>query len=51
MAKFKPCSTEQGELIPTYLSEWVPEDHLARLVIEIVDQLDLSDILGQYSHQ
>ncbi|WP_066366156.1 IS1182 family transposase [Neobacillus fumarioli] len=49
MAKFKPYSTEQGELIPTYLSEWVPENHLARLVSDIVDQLDLSAITKKYS--
>lgn len=51
MAKFKPYSTEQGELIPMYLSEWVPEDHLARLVSDIVDQLDLSAIICRYSNR
>ena len=51
MAKFKPYSTEQGELIPTYLSEWIPDDHLVRLVSDIVDQLDLSGITKQYSNR
>jgi transposase len=49
MAKFKVYSTEQGELVPTYLGDWIPEDHLARLVSDIVDQLDLSEILMGYS--
>lgn len=51
MAKFKPYSTEQGELVPAYLSEWIPEDHLARLVSDIVDQLDLSSITSRYSNR
>lgn len=38
------CPTKQGELIPMYLGEWVPEDHLARLISDISDQLDLSAI-------
>lgn len=49
MAKFKPYSTEQGELIPTYFSEWVPDSHLARHISDIVDHLDLSEITAAYS--
>jgi Transposase and inactivated derivatives len=49
MAKFKPYFTEQGELIPTYLGEWVTEQHLARLVNDIVEQMDLSEITADYS--
>lgn len=51
MAKFKPYTTEQGELIPTYLSEWVPDNHLARLISDIVDQLDLSKMTDRYSNR
>ncbi|WP_157261704.1 hypothetical protein [Paenibacillus sp. A3] len=39
MAKFKPYLTEQGEFIPTYLSEWVPENHLARFVSDFVEEV------------
>ncbi len=35
MAKFKAYSTEQGELFPTYLSDWISDDHLVRLVSDI----------------
>jgi len=31
------------------LQEWLPEDHLARFVVEIVDQLDLSALESAYS--
>jgi transposase len=51
VAKFKPYSTEQGELFPTYLSEWIPQEHLARLVSDIVDQLDLSALTKRYSNR
>ncbi|UQZ81403.1 Transposase DDE domain protein [Paenibacillus konkukensis] len=51
MAKFKSYSTEQGELFPMYLSDWIPEDHLVRLVSDIVDQLDLTVMTNRYSHR
>ncbi|UKS27094.1 IS1182 family transposase [Paenibacillus sp. HWE-109] len=49
MAKFKAYTTEQGELLPIYLSEWVTDDHEVRLVSDIVEQLDLSAITNKYS--
>jgi transposase len=51
MAKFKEYSMEQGELIPMYLSEWIPDEHLVRLISEIVDQLDLKEIIKDYSNR
>ena len=35
-------------LMPASIQEWPPEQHLARFVVEIVDQLDLSEITSQY---
>lgn len=49
MAKFKTYSIEQGELVPIYLGDWIPEDHLVRVVSDIVDQLDLTVITAKYS--
>lgn len=51
MAKFKPYSMEQGEMIPMYFGDLVEEDHLARTIHDIVEQLDLSEITNQYMHQ
>ena len=31
------------------MQDWLPEDHLARFVVEVVDQLDLSELTGQYA--
>ncbi|MCA1677138.1 MAG: transposase [Actinobacteria bacterium] len=37
-----PCNRGQQFLMPPSLDEWLPKDHLARFVIEMVDVLDLS---------
>ena len=34
--------------MPRSVDEWLPADHLARFVVEVVDQLDLSTLTGQY---
>lgn len=39
---------EQGMLMPYDLSEWLPEAHLARFVVEITDKLDFSKVYRQY---
>lgn len=39
---FISCDRDQQFLMPPSLDEWLPKDHLARFVVEIVDVLDLS---------
>jgi transposase len=49
MAKpFRAYVPEQNLLLPPSLREWLPEDHLAYFVSDIVDQLDLSVIEAVY---
>lgn len=36
-------------LLPPCVEDYVPEEHLARLVVETVDQLDLACIVGDYN--
>ena len=45
---FIGCDRDQVLLLPPDLGEWLPEGHLARFVIEAVDQLDLSGVYGYY---
>jgi transposase len=45
---FLSCDREQVMLLPASVADWLPEGHLARFVIELVDQLDLSAIYGAY---
>jgi transposase len=42
--KYRPWSPLQPYLLPPSPTEWLPEDHLAYFILEIVDSLDLSDI-------
>jgi transposase len=45
---FLSCDRDQVLLLPPSLGEWLPEGHLARFVIEVVEQLDLGGVYGYY---
>lgn len=50
MAKrFRTCSLDQPYLLPPSLADWLPEDHLARFVAEVVAALDLSALHAEYA--
>lgn len=49
MTFFKGAERNQISLMPHDLNEWLPEDHLCRFVIDIVDKLDFRHIYSQYS--
>ena len=38
--KFQPINRDTAYLLPPSLQDWLPEKHLARFVVDIVDQLD-----------
>jgi transposase len=46
--KYKPYDRDQVYLLPPSLREWLPEGHLAYFMIELVEQLDLSEIHASY---
>ena len=49
MAKtYRPYLPEQDFLLPPSLREWLPDDHLAYFVSDLVDHLDLSAITSVY---
>lgn len=49
MGCFIPFSREQRYVLPPSMDEWLPENHLARFIVEVVDQLDLSALTQRYS--
>jgi transposase len=49
MARFIQYDRHQQYLLPPSVDEWLPEDHLARYVVEVIDQLDLSKLTSRYS--
>ena len=48
MSNFRLIDRDTGFLMPPSVDEWLPEQHLARFVVEIVGQLDLRSMIGSY---
>jgi transposase len=48
MSNFRPFDRDTGFLLPPSLDEWLPERHLARFVVEVIDGLDLSAMRRSY---
>jgi transposase len=48
MSNFRTFDRETGFLLPPSLNEWLPERHLARFVVEVIDTLDLSAMEKSY---
>jgi transposase len=48
MKKFIGADREQRMLMPYDLGDWLPEHHLARFVVDVVDKLDMRRIYNQY---
>ncbi|MGH8750066.1 MAG: transposase, partial [Burkholderiales bacterium] len=48
MSNFRPIDRDTGFLLPPSVDEWLPEKHLARFVVEVVDGLDLRAMSGSY---
>src|SRR6202453_1706869 len=48
MSNFRAIDRETGFLLPPSIDEWLPEKHLARFVVEVIDGLDLSAMVGSY---
>ncbi len=46
---FRQVDRDTLYLLPPSLSDWLPENHLARFVVEIVEQLDLTAIKAAYA--
>jgi transposase len=48
MSNFRQVDRGTGYLLPPSVEEWLPERHLARFVVEVIDQLDLSAMVKAY---
>lgn len=49
--RFRVCSLDQPFLLPPSLQDWLPEDHLARFIADVANELDLSAIYAHYERQ
>jgi hypothetical protein len=36
-------------LLPPSVDEWLPQNHLARFIVEVIDPLDLSKLTRKYA--
>ncbi len=46
---FRPWKIDEAQLLPPSVQDYVPEDHLSRLIVALVrEELDLSAIAGSY---
>ena len=45
---FTPVDRDQLMLMPPSVTDWLPDDHLAWFVLDVVDELDLSAFLAAY---
>ena len=50
MKAFKASDRNQPFLLPPSIQDWLPQEHLARFIVETVEQLDLSKIISQYNN-
>jgi transposase len=48
MSNFRPINRDTGFLLPPSVDEWLPQRHLARFVVEVIDGLDLSELVKSY---
>jgi transposase len=48
---FRPWDVRQDFLLPPSLLDWLPENHLARFVLEVVEELDLRPIYEPYERE
>lgn len=49
MFKFIATHRNTDYLLPPSVDDWLEEDHLARFVVEVIDQLDLSKLTRKYA--
>lgn len=49
MARFITIDRDTAYLLPPSVQEWLPERHLARFVVDVVHQLDLSKLESAYA--
>jgi transposase len=46
---FRPAERDQQFLLPVDMRDWLPDDHVVWLVLEVVEQLDLRSLEARYA--
>ena len=48
---YRPYDPDQQLLLPAALREWLPDDHLAYFISDVVDELELLEITARYERE
>ena len=48
MRGFITIDRQTDYLLPPLVGDWLPENHLARFIVEVIDKLDLSELTRMY---
>ena len=48
---YLPYEPDQQLLLPAALQEWLPDEHLAYFISDVVDQLDMSEVTARYERE
>ena len=48
---YRPYDPDQQLLLPAAMREWLPDDHLAYFISDVVDELELSEITARYERE
>ena len=48
---YLPYEPAQQLLLPAALQEWLPDDHLAYFISDVVDQLDMLEVTARYERE
>ena len=49
MSRFRPIDRKTAYLLPPSVEDWLPEDHLARFIVEAMEKLNLNDLAQAYA--
>ena len=49
MSRFRPIDRQTSYLLPPSIQDWLPESHLARYIVDVVEGLDLSALERAYA--
>ncbi len=49
MSRFIAVDRQTSYLFPPSVEDWLPENHLARFIVEVVERLDLTELTRQYA--
>ena len=48
MKRYKPYDPDEPLVLPPSIRDWLPENHLAPFLSDVIDALDLSEIYAAY---